>query len=126
MHNFADPHLRGSASPNHETVWTCVDRAHMLPAFVAPASICGGDGTGGNGDVCVVLELFLSGAGAVHGGDRGGRGTTQWLQVTAVCTTLGRGFSFETMSIHQRRVRVTVKPGTALRRSNLLLCLAPV
>ena len=67
MHNFADPHLRGSASPNHETVWTCVNRARMLPAFVAPASIGGGDGaggSGGNGDVC-----------AVHGGDRGGRGT---------------------------------------------------
>jgi tRNA U38,U39,U40 pseudouridine synthase TruA len=34
LHNFADPNLRGLASPNSETVWRCIDRAGIIDVII--------------------------------------------------------------------------------------------
>ena len=47
-HNFADPNLRGDASPNNEPVWRCVDRARVVDFATRADS---------GGDVCAVLEF---------------------------------------------------------------------
>ena len=46
-HNFADPTLRGDASPNNEPVWRVLDRARIVEFVEDPI----------NGDVIAVLEL---------------------------------------------------------------------
>ena len=46
-HNYADPTLRGDASPNNEPVWRCVDRARVVD-FVQAGRL---------GEICAVLEF---------------------------------------------------------------------
>lgn len=45
-HNFASPSLRGKASPNHESIWRCLDSCRMV-----------GMVNFGQPDACLVLEI---------------------------------------------------------------------
>ena len=46
-HNFADPDLKGDASPNNEPVWRVVDRARVIDFWTDPQT----------GQVCLVIEI---------------------------------------------------------------------
>ena len=50
LHNFADPTLRGLASPNTETVWRSIDRANSIDVLATKTGE-------GSRDVTLVIEL---------------------------------------------------------------------